>query len=158
MPRGGTRPGAGRKSEQELKTIRAAIDNNITPKQWNTIIRKLYALAEKGNIRATQILITYRFGAATAQLNEPEVVAESSPDIAPPREKQYYFPLIQRDWRIEVYPHGSKLVVTVVDEENCDFDDEGNVIISRRRLYPYDDPPPFVRTRDNIYVPTKRST
>lgn len=62
MPRGGRRPGAGRKTNAELSTIRTVIDETIKNDDWQTLVNNLFALAKKGNVRATQLLFTYRFG------------------------------------------------------------------------------------------------
>lgn len=143
MPSGGKRAGSGRKSNQEIQTIRTAIENNISPKQWDTIIRKLYALAEKGNIRATQILITYRFGASNAALAEPD----PEPEVT--------FGHDATHWHIDLYEQGNHLMVYHIDENNATFDEKGNVIISRNELY-IGTPPPYVpRDQHGLYTSRK---
>lgn len=62
MPRGGSRPGAGRKHNPEIKTIRTVMDKTVPQSEWKTIIRNLLALAQQGSVRAAHLLFTYRFG------------------------------------------------------------------------------------------------
>jgi hypothetical protein len=62
MPHGGSRPGSGRKSNAELKSIRSAVDEIITPQQWRELVQRLFERSRNGDMRALQILLTYRFG------------------------------------------------------------------------------------------------
>jgi hypothetical protein len=62
MAHGGRRPGAGRKSNAEIKSMRDIMDKSISPAQWQELICDLWQAAKKGNLRATQILLSYRFG------------------------------------------------------------------------------------------------
>ena len=71
MPRGGSRPGAGRKTNAEIKAVRTILDQTMTPEQWNHLFRRLREFAFKGNIRAAQLLLTYRFGDPNAEPAEP---------------------------------------------------------------------------------------
>lgn len=69
MPRGGYRAGSGRKSNAEIKTMRKVMDTVVTTDQWQDLVRNLYARAKKGDIRAAQLLISYRFGDPYAEIN-----------------------------------------------------------------------------------------
>lgn len=72
MPHGGSRPGAGRKTNAELQALRAVIDEIVSDADWESIVTLLFDLAKKGNFRATQILFTYRFGDPYASEPSPE--------------------------------------------------------------------------------------
>lgn len=76
MPRGGARPGAGRKSKTEIQAIRNIIDDNIDAAQWDELFGRLREFALKGNMRAAQLLLAYRFG-------QPHKPTEND-DEAPP--------------------------------------------------------------------------
>lgn len=76
MPRGGRRPGAGRKSNAELQTVRNILDQVISQDRWEQLFQTLYAHARKGNMRAAEILISYRYGDANAQAASKEDVQQ----------------------------------------------------------------------------------
>src|SRR5581483_793772 len=62
MSHGGARPGAGRKSNAEIQQIRNLIDEQLTSELWRVLIRSMIAQAGRGNVRAFQLLLQYRFG------------------------------------------------------------------------------------------------
>ena len=62
MLRGGPRPGAGRKSKLQITTMRSLLDSEIPAAQWQALIRCLMESAERGNLAAAKILLSYRFG------------------------------------------------------------------------------------------------
>ncbi len=62
MPHGGARPGAGRKSNAEIQQIRKLIDQQLTSQIWLHLIRSMIEQAARGNVRAFQLLLQYRFG------------------------------------------------------------------------------------------------
>ncbi len=68
MPRGGYRPNAGRKSNADIKTIRAQIDTLVSQADWQEIIQALVARAKEGDARAILLLFSYRFGSPNAQI------------------------------------------------------------------------------------------
>lgn len=78
MPRGGSRPGAGRKSNAEIQQIRKMLDLAITEDDWRALAHDLLARARKGDLRAAQILLHYRFG-------DPFAIVPSSEEVHPIR-------------------------------------------------------------------------
>lgn len=65
---GGTRKGAGRKSNSEIKAFRELIDAALKPDDWMDIIRALAELAKTGKpgaSQAAQLLFANRFGLPT---------------------------------------------------------------------------------------------
>lgn len=84
---GGRRPGAGRKSNAEIKTMRALIDKSVTEKQWQELIRGLWRLAREGNLRAAQLLISYRFGEPDAAPDPDELKPISIIEVRLPADK-----------------------------------------------------------------------
>lgn len=65
MNHGGRRPGSGRKSNAAIASMRRLIDSTITEPQWQELMRELMRRAQKGNLRAAQLLLAYRFGTPT---------------------------------------------------------------------------------------------
>lgn len=72
MSHGGARPGAGRKSNSEIHTVRLLFNQTISVSQWKEIIRRLQEYAMDGNMRAAQLLFSYRFGDPAAEPPPPE--------------------------------------------------------------------------------------
>src|SRR3972149_4862543 len=62
LKRGGTRPGAGRKSIAEEAGLANLIDSAVTQKDWKIIFQKASEQAKKGNTIAARFLAEYRFG------------------------------------------------------------------------------------------------
>lgn len=92
MPRGGRRAGAGRKSNTEIKTMRLAMDTVFSTDQWHDLLRGIYSRAKNGDMRAAEILISYRFGNPYA---EPPTDHEIKPihlievELSGRRERRY---------------------------------------------------------------------
>lgn len=64
---GGRRPNAGRKSESEIAAWRRAFDRAVPAARRVAIIRRIAAIAERGEneaaaVRAAQLLWAYRYG------------------------------------------------------------------------------------------------
>lgn len=147
MPRGGKRPGAGRKSNTEIKTIRALIDDNVQADEWQAIVRNLVKDANEGNLRATQLLLTYRYGDPYAEQPAP------LPQEGPARENSLWLPdNLDESWYIQIHPVND-IMVLVENEANCTYDAEGNVLILRRTLYNTGDIPPFIPAEHDVYTP-----
>jgi hypothetical protein len=72
MPRGGKRPGAGRKTNAELEAVHNFMDQNFDDGDWLALFKRLYELALGGSMRAADLLLTYRFGNPYADLPDPE--------------------------------------------------------------------------------------
>lgn len=70
MSHGGRRSGSGRKSNAEIKTIRALLDQSIDQARWRALVDKIWGRALRGDIRAAQLLLSYRYGDPYAA--EPE--------------------------------------------------------------------------------------
>lgn len=76
MPRGGYRSGAGRKSNAEIKNVRSILEHVITEQDWQALARDLFDRARRGDMRAAQLLLFYRFG-------DPFAVVPSEDEIKP---------------------------------------------------------------------------
>lgn len=74
MPRGGFRPGAGRKSNAAIQDVRALLDESVPTRDWKKLVRHLHALAMQGNVRAAQLLFSYRYGNPYAEPPVGEVI------------------------------------------------------------------------------------
>lgn len=62
---GGRRPGAGRKSNAEVRRVRELMDEAISEEMWVALFRALFDTAARGgggSNQAAQILLQYRFG------------------------------------------------------------------------------------------------
>jgi hypothetical protein len=73
MPHGGPRPGAGRKSNQQISDFRTMLDEHMTREIWTILIKNLVLKAGEGNMRAMQLLLSYRFGEPHAALPPGDV-------------------------------------------------------------------------------------
>lgn len=62
MPKGGRRPGAGRKSKAEEAGLKALLDEVWTPKDRKAVIVALSKQAAQGNVQAATLLFNYAFG------------------------------------------------------------------------------------------------
>ena len=60
--RGGARPGAGRKSNAQLEKVRSMVAEVATEQNWRTMIERLIARAENGNIPSISLLLALRYG------------------------------------------------------------------------------------------------
>jgi hypothetical protein len=71
MAKGGKRPGAGRKSKAEEMGLKALLDKCFTPKERETVMRRLVqdASSIEPNVRdaARKLLLAYTFGQPTAR-------------------------------------------------------------------------------------------
>lgn len=76
MTHGGRRLGAGRKSNAEIKNLRSVLENVITEQDWRALARDLYTRARKGDMRAAQLLLSYRFG-------DPFAIVPTEDEIKP---------------------------------------------------------------------------
>ncbi len=96
MPRGGARPGAGRKSNAETERMRKLFDANMTEKDWRDALKGIVRAAKKGNAKAMDVLLRYRFGlprheeglmpaAQLVRINLPPI-DDSYPPAEPPSE------------------------------------------------------------------------
>lgn len=66
MPRGGARPGAGRKSAKTEKyqaARRAQVEALVTPEEWAAVLRGQVKQAQKGNVKAFNALAPWVMGA-----------------------------------------------------------------------------------------------
>lgn len=90
MTHGGRRPGAGRKpkTNTEIRALRDLVAAKFDSTGWDAITTKLYREALKGNLRAVELLVSYRFGDPYAA---PPVSQQDPPHVlvfedAPSRE------------------------------------------------------------------------
>lgn len=81
MPRGGKRPGAGRrKTKQQFERLQALAAQAITDETWIKVLKGLAEEAEYGNVRCAELLFHYAFGISPHQ---PKPSAQ--PTTTPPR-------------------------------------------------------------------------
>jgi hypothetical protein len=66
----GVKGRTGRKPYAEVKELRAQLDEAISPSDWHDIWRAVVTVAKKGNVPAVKLLVEYRFGVASAQVEE----------------------------------------------------------------------------------------
>lgn len=69
---GGTRVGAGRKSNTEIRLAREILDTFITDADWQGIFAALVKAAKEADVRAAQLLLAYRFGLPTQNISADE--------------------------------------------------------------------------------------
>jgi hypothetical protein len=62
MPKGGSRPGAGRKSKAEEAGLKQLLDAAWTPTDRKAVIKALIAQSKKGNVKAAALLMSYAYG------------------------------------------------------------------------------------------------
>ncbi|HEY6040681.1 MAG TPA: hypothetical protein VIX58_01010 [Anaerolineae bacterium] len=70
MPRGGARPGAGRKKKKDLQVLHNMIDARFADEDWRRVLDMLIAEISFGGtagLRAAEILWRYRFGLPAAR-------------------------------------------------------------------------------------------
>ena len=66
----GVKGRSGRKPNIAVKQLRTQMDEAISSSDWSAIWRAVIALAKKGNIPAVKLLIEFRFGLASAQVEQ----------------------------------------------------------------------------------------
>jgi cellulase/cellobiase CelA1 len=66
----GVRGRTGRKPNVEVKQLRTQMDEAISSSDWLDIWHAVVAVAKKGNIPAVRLLVEYRFGVASAQVEQ----------------------------------------------------------------------------------------
>ena len=62
MPRGGARPGAGRKSKAETLQLDKLLDECVSDDDIKELFRVLVRNGKRGNINAIMALFAYRYG------------------------------------------------------------------------------------------------
>lgn len=107
MSHGGARRGAGRKPLPMKQTIRMTINQTIPTAKWERLINELYEQACKGNMRAAELLFSYRFGDAKSQ---------------PPLPRRFH----QHEWRDELA--SLDLPPTLPPNLPDPFDDEQDLV------------------------------
>ena len=86
----GVKGRTGRKPNAEVKQLRTQLDEAISPSDWLDIWRAVGKAAKKGNIPAVKLLVEYRFGVASAQVEPTANVGmvayylPARPDQPPP--------------------------------------------------------------------------
>ena len=68
---GGARPGAGRKTNSQIRSLRHLINTEISRSQWRMLIHNIFIEAQGGNLRAAQLLLQYRFGTSNLKHDTP---------------------------------------------------------------------------------------
>ncbi len=68
MARGGSRRGAGRKSNADLDAVRVILDQFVSSDDWEAMLRAAVDAAKRGNMRALEILLGYRYGKPTIKV------------------------------------------------------------------------------------------
>ena len=68
MPRGGARPGAGRKSKAETLQLDKLLDECVSDDDIKELFRVLVRNGKRGNINAIMALFAYRYGKPKARL------------------------------------------------------------------------------------------
>ncbi len=87
MPWGGRRANAGRKTDKEREEVEALIDGAVGEDKWRAIIGKLADLAEAGNVKAAELLLSFRFGRPAVRIGGaeglPPIIVERVRAVAP---------------------------------------------------------------------------
>lgn len=63
---GGRREGAGRPTKEKLMNVKSLMDEHIDE---NFAMQKLFELIDKGDLRAVELYLKYRFGTATQMID-----------------------------------------------------------------------------------------
>ena len=63
---GGRREGAGRPTKEKLMNVKSLMDEHIDE---NFAMQKLFELIDKGDLRAVDLYMKYRFGTPTQQID-----------------------------------------------------------------------------------------
>ena len=79
MSRGGSRPGAGRKTNAQIAQVRKLMDDVVTDEKWKAIFNRMAEIAvgddPRAAVQAANFLARYRWGVpAEQEPEEPEVV------------------------------------------------------------------------------------
>jgi hypothetical protein len=86
----GVKGRSGRKPNVAVKQLRSQMDEALSSSDWSAIWRAVITAAKNGNIPAVKLLVEYRFGGASAQVEQTAnvgVVAyylPARPDQPPP--------------------------------------------------------------------------
>lgn len=89
MPKGGRRPGAGRKSKAEEAGLTQLLDEAWLPRERKAVIKQLNTQAKKGNVKAAALLLAYAYGKPKVQIEhtgeDGEAIQISIVEIAAPK-------------------------------------------------------------------------
>ena len=72
---GGARPGAGRKSDAEVKRMSELLKDCFTQRDWQNLMRALMRKACRGNAQAAQLLLRYGFGNPDKAQEDPRYLS-----------------------------------------------------------------------------------
>ena len=84
----GVKGRSGRKPDPEIKSVRAAIDEHISPEQWDTIWDALRQAAAAGNVAALRLLIHYRYGSPRPESPQAAKAANHIAYLLPVRDDE----------------------------------------------------------------------
>jgi hypothetical protein len=72
----GVKGRSGRQPDVAVKHLRTLMDETISASAWRAIWRAVLKAAKEGNIQAVRLLVEYRYGVASAQVDQTATVGQ----------------------------------------------------------------------------------